>query len=457
MTSVVETVRATPVDGGSSSAVAFAAVAVGELITISITMYDDSASTPNFTLAQLTKTAGSATITEMQLDNVVQPFESSGVVGDGNFLGFAQYSCRVTGAGDLTLTHNIGAATWFYFMSGRRVAPSAGKVWDATRVPASNGTNQSSTNVDNLTAVDSGNVTVTGTGFISVLLAPYGSGGAFTMNEDSQFTVDATEGNLSSHMGGEAAYRIATATLTDSGSWTIGGTNGGHAVGAVAYQEVASGGGGGGGATISAAQAGGAAAGALGTPSNIDTPVTAVLGCTTSVSASGTLKAVLSTTQSLITGITGDQIIAGTTNAGAAAAFVGSNAVAGTAPSLTIAGLARDTVYHGAMVIDDGTDSNVLTFSFRTAEPVVSLTNIKAPNSSSNVADVTGANYCVFSAFPGAAPTVVAYGTLNIVGGAALVPCGNSAVAANVEVLIGWTVGSDHYRAGGLFPVTNNN
>lgn len=186
---------------------------------------------------------------------------------------------------------------------------------------------------------------------------------------------------------------------------------------------------------------------------------TATLGCNSDIDT-GTLRVVLATSD-VFTGVTGAQIKAGQNAAGSATGVSAFNAAfsSDTTPTVTITGRTRDALYYGAMVVETGTDvfSNVLPFTLQMAEPVVSITDIVGPNSASNVADATDVNYCVFSAFPGATPTVVAHGTLNIAAADAVVPCGNATLGATVEILLGWTVGADAYRAGGPFTVVNGN
>lgn len=122
------------------------------------------------------------------------------------------------------------------------------------------------------------------------------------------------------------------------------------------------------GVYVITADAGGAAVLSSQTPSGtIGTTTQVTLGASTDQN-NGTLYAVVSSTQSHITGITDAQVIAGQSSSGGAAQFSGNAAISSTSPTLSISGLTAGTTYYYALAQSNANgNSNVVTGSFTTA------------------------------------------------------------------------------------------
>jgi len=126
-----------------------------------------------------------------------------------------------------------------------------------------------------------------------------------------------------------------------------------------------------------------------GTPSGtLSTQGQATLGATTTQN-NGTLYAVVSSTQSDITGVTAAQVKAAQYSGGGAATLHNSAAISTTSPSVSITGLTANTTYYFALAQNATSgDSNVITGSFTTA--VASTTVSQTMVSSDGVTPLNG-------------------------------------------------------------------
>ncbi len=107
------------------------------------------------------------------------------------------------------------------------------------------------------------------------------------------------------------------------------------------------------------------------TPSGtLGTQTTATVGCTTDDST-GTLYVVVDTAS--LAGITASQIKAGQNASSASATASGNSAVSGSSPSVGVTGLSASTAYNYAVLQFSGGNSNILTGTFTTADPVSTL------------------------------------------------------------------------------------
>lgn len=167
----------------------------------------------------------------------------------------------------------------------------------------------------------------------------------------SNFTVVSSEPDLNTYWTSAVGKLYVTSTSAVTPSWThTNSTNAAAGQIVFALKEA-----GASAPTLSAA-----------TPSGtIGTPNSATLGCTTD-QTSGTLYGVVDVAAN-ITGVSAAQVKAGQNNAGAAPVASGNSTVSTTGPSVSVTGLAANTLYSYALVQNNGSDSNVITGTFTTA------------------------------------------------------------------------------------------
>jgi hypothetical protein len=255
-------------------------------------------------------------------------------------------SINVT-AGTRTITTTFSAAATFRYCVSLKVSGSDSNASQASTLVsnlAGNWTNAT----DNAT---SGNMTPTAqpNAIIGVIGTIYN---ARTISAGTGFTSLGALANWDTANGDTslAEWRRTTSTSAAAATFTLSGAEGGFIWGLVVGEAAAT------PATLSSA-----------TPSGtIGTSTSATVGATTDQS-SGTLYAVLSTSNNVSTA-TASQVKAGQNSTGAAASFSGSNTVSTTTPSVTIGSLSAATLYYYAEVQNNTNgDSNVVSGSFTTA------------------------------------------------------------------------------------------
>jgi len=213
MASLLQTKEAY-LDAGASQAVAFDSnVGLGSLVVFT-SAHNSTAGT-----GAVAKTAGTATISAVQVDAVQQNGSISAFIKVWSFL--------VTGAGSLTVTFTADAGGSWSWLTMTEFSGS----WDASRVEdtsTSGGSYYGS-------APSSGNVTSVGAALLFGATMFYVSTGYATSTPDAAWTELGEEGSVD-HMTGAVAYRTVATGTTDSADWTIS-TALDCATVAIAYKE----------------------------------------------------------------------------------------------------------------------------------------------------------------------------------------------------------------------------
>lgn len=201
------------VSGDSSATVAAAFtsnVQLGSLIVVCGQKLDSGGNVP-FTAGNLTKTAGTASISAITEDN-----SGDFDLGGPDFNNNSIWSCIVTSAGSLTLTIGGMGATSFSFMAIDEFTSSAGV--DSTRVEQAPAPNQSAT--DNPASAACNNGTSAGA---AVFIGSLGLDADNTMTSvpvTNGIAIGAvTDGSL--HLVGAASYNIQASGATIAPGWTI--------------------------------------------------------------------------------------------------------------------------------------------------------------------------------------------------------------------------------------------
>lgn len=219
----------TPADNTTNVARSVGSVSVGQMVVFGVAVLNVSGADDNFAAGDLTKTAGTATIDTPQLDA-----QFGGQIGGGpEWLRVGIYSCLVTGAGTLTLTH-AGAPSGSYLWAGSEAYNGS---WDSSRFEDSAGGFDAT---NNAASASTGNMDSAGGAlFVAILSANNGSGLTFT--PDAAWNALAAE-TSAAHIMGSLIDRIVTGATTDAGDWTFTAldNNGyaGTAFGGVVYKEV---------------------------------------------------------------------------------------------------------------------------------------------------------------------------------------------------------------------------
>ena len=197
-------------------------VVAGNLLVILVTAFKES-SDP-FVLADISKSAGTATLGAFQLDSSVNYNPSPAWVNS------AVYSAPVTGSGSCTITVG-GAPAGSYFVLALQELEGA----DVTsgRLEGQN------TGTGATGAPTTGDVTSAG-GAAFMGIVGTNTSGATTHTPDGAFTEIAESEDGSTHMTGSAEDRIVTTGTTDAASWTAPTTVDWAAALAV-YKEAAAG------------------------------------------------------------------------------------------------------------------------------------------------------------------------------------------------------------------------
>lgn len=186
-------------------------------------------STDTWAAGDCTKTAGTATIGTIQLD---QQLTATG--GGGYTSQEAIWSCVVTGGGSLTL-QIAGLPSGSYLLIGiAEFSPTAGYIWDSSRFEAENEASGTSG-----TSASSGNATSAGAAvFAGSLTTNTGSTSAIT--EDANWSLVYENENGSTEHTGSTITRITATGLTDDASWTMP-TSFGWQAGVAVFKETSTG------------------------------------------------------------------------------------------------------------------------------------------------------------------------------------------------------------------------
>jgi hypothetical protein len=175
----------------------------GNLLVITVAKY--SPSIDEFVLADISMSAGAATLGTFTLDKV-----NSVTDGNGNYYSVAVYSVDILVSGSCTITVG-GASAGSYFIIS--VAEFSGADVSGTRQDTNNAATA------NTGAPDSGNATSTAGGvFIAALATDTGSSVTHTI--DGSFTQIYEQENGAANQTGGFGYRIVTTSTTDSASWS---------------------------------------------------------------------------------------------------------------------------------------------------------------------------------------------------------------------------------------------
>ena len=198
-------------------------VTSGNLLVIYAAKYSPSGDF--FVVGDCTKSAGTATLGTITLDQELQFLDTF-----GNRIVVGIWSAPVTGTGSCTMQIG-GALSGSYLIMG--IQEISGADTSGTRV---DGSNESSGNSG---APDSGNVTSTaGAMFAGVLGLDVGS--STTITHDGAFSLVYEEEDGSTHQTGSFIYRIVTSGTLDSASWSAPSTVP-WAAGLVVYKATAGG------------------------------------------------------------------------------------------------------------------------------------------------------------------------------------------------------------------------
>lgn len=213
----------------TSLAVAFPGnITNGSLIVAAALIY--SPSSDALLAGDLTKTAGTATIGTISLDNTPTNFQYN---GDANYQKVGIYSALVTGTGSCTLTI-AGAPAGSYLLLALDEFTGS---WDSSRVESSS-TNNDGT--DNTASGNSGNVTSAGAALFIGGIA-IGASGTVTITPDGAFTQIFEDQSGATDNVGSAIYQIVSTGTTDRAEWTLSTNHSGYSAGVVLYKEAAGG------------------------------------------------------------------------------------------------------------------------------------------------------------------------------------------------------------------------
>lgn len=221
--------------GDSSATVALAftsAVLLGSLIVVCGQKSDSGGNVP-FTAGNLTKTAGTSTISTPTLDNTGN-FD----LGTSQFNNNAIWSAIVTTAGTLTLTIGGMGGASFSFMAIDEFSSTGGV--DATRVEQAPSPNQSAT--DNPPTGACNNGTSAGAAVFIGSLGSDASGDITSLTANNGTAIGSVILG-GSHLIGAASYNVQAAGTTIAPAWTF--TNGASTVFGfnaiqVVYREIVS-------------------------------------------------------------------------------------------------------------------------------------------------------------------------------------------------------------------------
>lgn len=217
-------------DNATSISRAYAGnVTAGSLLSIVVSAYKGVTNDP-FVLGDITKSAGTATLSAFSIDVNLNENASSGTT----YVNTAIISAIVTGTGSCTIQAAgmpAGSYSWI------AVSEFSGN-WDGSRFEDSSTSQNTGASG---TAPNSGDADSAGAGLFVGGCGSYSSANPSSFTEDAAFSsIFASTNGSTSHVG-EAIYRIVGSATTDSASWTAPTGFAWNAAVAV-YKEAAGGG-----------------------------------------------------------------------------------------------------------------------------------------------------------------------------------------------------------------------
>jgi len=225
----VEVVQESGGDGDNASTATLATtfpVNAGNLIVISVNRFISSGAADPFVAGDCVKSAGTATIDTVTLDN-----QFSQDVGASERQQVAIFSCLVTGAGTLTMQVS-GNASDYWTITVSEVFSTTG--WNASRVEATNSTGDAT---DNATPGTTGNGTSVGHAYFHGVISLACSGSETITPVGSFVTIYEQEGGTLHQVGSHTRLIVTTGTTTDA-SWTLQAAHRGYAAALAVYRGV---------------------------------------------------------------------------------------------------------------------------------------------------------------------------------------------------------------------------